>query len=174
MCRDDYINSTRARQSASLVTREAGHDVFPSPTFFSTLQVLAPALQIPWSPLGGWLIANPRLESELSRKDPKQLQISNRERMAICRFTPSSRTALFRPSPATRHSLVLRRPRANEGSLANSVLIVTPRLESPATPTKQNSNRISNRYKSPVFAPLSGTSPITRHASLLPQPPGKL
>ena len=123
------------------------------------------------SPTSGFLIANPRLKSRLSSNPPSQLQISNRERMAICRFIPSSRPALFRLSLATRHSVVLRRPKTNEASLATAFLIVTPRLESPATPTKQNSNPISNRYKSPFFAPLSRSSPITRHSSRLPVAP---
>jgi hypothetical protein len=44
-------------------------------------------------------------------------------------------------------------------------LIVTPRLEFPATATKQNSNAVPNRYKTPFFAPLSRSSPITRRSS---------
>jgi hypothetical protein len=123
------------------------------------------------SPMAGFLIANPRLESKLSSNHPSQLQISNRERMAFCRFNRSSRLFLPRLSPATRHSLVLRRPKADEGSLANAFLIVTPRLKSPATPTKQDSNPISNRYKPRFFAPLSRSSPITRHSSRLPVAP---
>ena len=130
------------------------------------------------SPMARFLIANPRLESKLSSNHPSQLQISNRERMAFCHFNRSSRLFLPRLSPATRHSLVLRRPKADEGSLANAFLIVTPRLKSPATPTKQNSNPISNRYKLQVFAPRSRStrhsSLITHHSPLLPQPPGKL
>ena len=118
------------------------------------------------SPMAGFLIANPRLESKLSSNHPSQLQISNRERMAFCHFNRSSCLFLPRLSPATRHSLVLRRPKADEGSLANAFLIVTPRLKSPATPTKQNNNRISNRYKSPFFAPCS-----TGHPSLAPVAP---
>jgi len=115
------------------------------------------------SPMAGFLIANLRLESKLSSNHPSQLQISNRERMAFCRFNRSSRLFLPRLSPATRHSLVLRRPKADEGSLANAFLIFTPRLKSPATPTKQNSNPISNRYKLQFFALLSRS---TRHSSL--------
>jgi hypothetical protein len=124
------------------------------------------------SPTAGFLIANPRLEFELSSNDPSQLQISNRERMAICRFTRSSCPPRFRLSQTSCDS-----------SRRSVFLIVTPRLEFPATPTKQNSNAISNRYKTPFFAPLSRSSPITRlplrrpradEGSLLPQPPGKL
>jgi len=160
-------NSTRARQSASLVTREERYDASPNSTSSSSSQHLAPSFRNPWQPCGGRLIANPRLESRLSSNSRSQLQISNRERMAICRFTPSSRPALFRLSLATRQWLVLKRPRVNGGSLPTTFLIVTPRLESPATPTKQNANPISSRYKSPFFAPLSRTSPSTRYSSLV-------
>src|ERR1700722_20397484 len=66
------------------------------------------------------LIANPRLESKLSSNHPSHLQVSNRERMTFY-FSLASR------EPVT-------------WSLQN--LIVTPRLESPATPTKQNTNPI--------------------------------
>ena len=136
-------NSTRARQSASLVTREERYDASPNSTSSSSSQHLAPSFRNPWQPCGGRLIANPRLESRLSSNSRSQLQISNRERMAICRFTPSSRPALFRLSLATRQWLVLGRPRVNWGSLPTTFLIVTPRLESSATPTKQNTNPIS-------------------------------
>ena len=121
-------NSTRTQQSASLETCEASHNAFSRPTSSSSFQIL---------------IANPRLKSALSRKDPNELQISNREPMA------------FSCSSVSREPVI--------SNLRN--LIVTPRLESPATPTKQNSNPISNRYKSPFFAPLSRSSPITRHSS---------
>src|SRR4029077_9895781 len=151
-------NSARAQQSASLITCDAGHDAFPSP-------VSACSPQRPISTFRT-LIANPRLESRLSSNHPSQLQISNRERIAISLSLPR-RPALFRLSLATRHWLVLRRPKANEGSLANVFLIVTPRLESPATPTKQNSNRISNRYRSLFFAPLSRSALITCYSSLV-------
>src|SRR5579864_9447954 len=42
------------------------------------------------SPMAGFLIANPRLESKLRSNHPSQLQISNRERTAFCRSGPSS------------------------------------------------------------------------------------
>jgi hypothetical protein len=45
-------------------------------------------------------------------------------------------------------------------------LIATPRLEFPATPTKQNSKPISNRYKTPFFSPLFHSSLTARHPSL--------
>jgi len=146
-------NSAQAQQSASPITCEAGHEAFPSSKFASSPQRPASSLQI--------LIANPRLESRLSNNPRSQLQISNRERMAICRLTPpfhSPGVGLVVPS----FSSSLHPPAS---SLQN--LIVTPRLKSPATATKQNSNPISNRYKTPFFAPLSRSSPITRHSSRL-------
>ena len=122
-------NSAWAQQSASLFTCEAGHHVFPSPAFPSRLQIL---------------IANPRLESKLSRKDPNHLQISNREWMAFS----CSRTS-------------------REPVISNlQSLIVTPRLGFPATATKQNSNAIYNRCRTPFFSPLVHSSLITRHSSL--------
>jgi hypothetical protein len=101
------------------------------------------------SPMAGFLIANPRLESKLSSNHPSQLQISNRERMAFCRSGPSREPSITSSAQLLSSNLQL--------------LIVTPRLKSPATPTKQNSNPISNRYKLQFFAPLSRS---TRHSSL--------
>jgi len=123
------------------------------------------------SPMAGFLIANPRLESKLSSNHPSQLQISNRERMAFCRCGLSREPSITSSAQHLSSNLQL--------------LIVTPRLRSTATPTKQNPHPISNRYKTPFFAPLSRSSPITRHAlalrrpragegSLLPPPLGKL
>ena len=112
------------------------------------------------SPMAGFLIANPRLESKLSSNHPSQLQISNRERMAFCRSGPSREPSITSSAQLLSSNLQL--------------LIVTPRLKSPATPTKQNSNPISNRYKLQFFAPLSRSTPVTHHSALLPQPPGKL
>ena len=102
------------------------------------------------SPMGGFLIANPRLESKLSSNHPNQLQISNRERMAFCRSGFSREPSITLSAQPLSSNLQL--------------LIVTPRLESPATPTKQNSNPISNRYKLQFFAPLSRST--LRHPSL--------
>jgi hypothetical protein len=141
-------NSARTQQTTRIVTCRVGCDTFPIPTSSIGFQIL---------------IANPRLKPDLSGNDPNQLQTSNRERMAICRFTHSSRPPLFRLSPAIHRS-----------SPPVVFLIVTPRLEFPATPTKQDSNAIPNRYKTSFFAPLFHSSPVTQHPSLLPQPPGKL
>jgi hypothetical protein len=113
----------------------------------------------------GFLIANPRLKSALSRNDPSQLQISNRERMPFCHLTPPSRPSGTVPvAPLFSFSF---QPQASslQNPPSGGILIVTPRLESPATPTKQNPNPISNRYKTPFFVPLSRSSPITRHSS---------
>jgi hypothetical protein len=143
-------NSTRTQQSASLQTCEASHNAFSRPTSSSSFQIL---------------IANPRLKSALSGNDPSQLQIPNRERMAFCHLTPSSRppgtvpvVPLFSASFQPQASSLQNPP-------SGGILIVTPRLEFPATPTKQNPNPISNRYKTAFFAPLSRSSPITRHSS---------
>jgi hypothetical protein len=130
--------STQERQSVSLITREAGREPFPSPASSAILQIL---------------IANPRLESKLSSNHPSQLQISNRERMAFCRSGPSREPSITLSAQPLSSNLQL--------------LIVTPRLKSPATPTKQNSNPISNRYKSPFFAPLSRSALSTRLSSLV-------
>jgi hypothetical protein len=109
------------------------------------------------SPIAGFLIANPRLESKLSSNHPSQLQISNRERMAFCRSGPSREPSITSSAQLLSSNLQL--------------LIVTPRLESPATPTKQNSNAISNRYKtrfslcSPARHPsLASVAPTSRKA----------
>ena len=162
-------NSARVQQSVGRFTSASADDpLSPSTSTFSTQP--RPSHPKPKPPR--ILIANPRLNFDLSGNDPNQLRISNLERMAICRFTPSSRPSLFPLSPATGHS------RSN-----TLFLIVTPRLESPTTPTKQAANAIPNRYKTPFFAPLSHSSLITRlvlrrpradQGPLLPQPPGKL
>ena len=142
-------NSAQAQQWVGLITREAGREPLRSAASSASLQIL---------------IANPRLESKLSRKDSNGLQISNRERMAFCHFNRPSRLFLPRVLPATRHLLDLK---ADEGSLANAFLIVAPRLKSCVTPRKQNLNPISNRYKTALSAPLFHLSPITRHSSLV-------
>ena len=100
------------------------------------------------SPMAGFLIANPRLESKLSSNHPSQLQISNRERMAFFRSGPSREPSITSSAQPLSSNLQL--------------LIVTPRLESPATPTKQDSNPTSNRYKTPFFAPLSRSALVSR------------
>src|ERR1700722_17066797 len=129
-----------AQQSTSLITCEAGHDAFPRP-----VSVCSP--QRPISPFR-ILIANPRLESRLSSNHPSQLQISNRERMAFFRSGPSREPSITSSAQPLSSNLQL--------------LIVTPRLESPATPTKQDSNPTSNRYKTPFFAPLSRSALVSR------------
>src|SRR4029077_10475172 len=85
------------------------------------------------------LIENARLRSRLTPSRISQLEISNRERMAISHLalSPASLGLL-----STRH-----------WPLATAFLIVTPRLEFPATHTKQNSSSISNRYKPGFFHP---------------------
>jgi hypothetical protein len=85
------------------------------------------------------LIENARLRSRLSPSRISQLEIPNRERMAISHLAPS---------PASLGLLSTR-----QRPLATAFLIVTPRLEFPATHTKQNSSSISNRYKPGFFHP---------------------
>jgi hypothetical protein len=144
-------NSTRPQQSASPITCDAGHEPFSSSKFASSPQRPASSFQI--------LIANPRLKSTLSTNGPNQLQISNRERMAFCRLTPR----FYPPGAGLVVPLFSSSLQPPASSLQNPPsggrLIVTPRLEFPATPTKQNSNPISYRYKSPFFALLSRSSP---------------
>ena len=90
------------------------------------------------------LIANPRLKFKLSGQVFWRLQIPDRERMAFSCSRASREPVISSPQD----------------------LIVTPRLEFPATATKQDSKPISNRYKTAFFAPLFHLSPITRHSSL--------
>jgi hypothetical protein len=108
------------------------------------LAILRPPSRIPslFEPQGSGfesLIENARLRSRLTPSRISQPEISNRERMAVSHLalSPASLGLL-----STRH-----RP------LATALLIVTPRLEFPATHTKQNSSSISNRYKPGFFHP---------------------
>jgi len=112
------------------------------------------------SPTPGFLIANPELEFPASCCKQRSELFSNRKFSAVLRSPRRILDPALRRDPATISIVPL-----FSSSLQN--LIVTPRLEFPATPTKQNSNPISNRYKSPFFAPLSRSSPITRLSSRL-------
>jgi hypothetical protein len=108
------------------------------------LAILRSASRIPslFEPQGSGfesLIENARLRSRLTPSRISQLEISNRERMAISHLAPS---------PASLGLLSTR-----HWPLATAFLIVTPRLEFPATHTKQNSSSISNRYKPGFFTP---------------------
>ena len=89
-----------------------------------------------------FLIANARLEFNLTHSKINQLRISNRERIGVSRFSHPAHPPLFPPQLARRHS-----------SASRVFLIVTPRLEVPATHTKHSTKLISNRYKSPISCP---------------------
>jgi len=137
------------------------------------------------SPTPGFLMANPELEFPRSCCKQRSELFSNRKFSSLL---PSPQRALDPALPRDLGAVLIAplfcsslRPQAS----SLQILIVTPRLEFPATPTKQNSKPISNRYKSPFFAPLSHSSPVTHHSPalktlrategpLLPQPPGKL
>ena len=108
------------------------------------------------------LIENPRLESKLNPRKISQLQISNRERMAV--------NASRSPLPATHHSPVLRTVPNVEGShiahhrISNRNSRIT---ENQSSSSKQRTKQISNRNKkavvsTPRFLRLGG-SRITSH-----------
>jgi len=77
-----------------------------------------------------FLIENARLRFRLSPSRISQLQISNRERMAIFSGVEPLASSLQNPWPPS-----------------GVWLIVSPRLEFHTTATKQRLHRISNRYK---------------------------
>ncbi len=174
-------NSSRARQSAQrkgLVRHALPAAALP---LRHPLSARHPSLT------RGFLIANPELEFPASCCKQRSELFSNRKFSALLR-SPQPTLDPVQPrdlstvliAPFLSPSLQPQAP-----NLQN--LIVTLRLEFRVTPTKQNSNPISNRYKTAFFAPLFHSSPITRHSSLtcseaagaaegplLPQPPGKL
>jgi hypothetical protein len=98
------------------------------------------------------LIENPRLESKLSPRKISQLQISNRERMAI------SESHLLLGLPARHRSLITRH------SISNRNIRIT---ENQSSSSKQRTKQISNRNKNAVVGtPRSsrlGGSRITSH-----------
>ena len=116
------------------------------------------------------LIANPRLESKLNSRKISQLQISNRERMAV--------NASRSPLPATHHSPVLRTVPSVEGShithhrISNRNSRIT---ENQSSSSKQKTKQISNRNKTAVVGTpgLSrlGASQITSHQLRVTNPP---
>ena len=99
------------------------------------------------------LIANPRLESKLNPRKISQIQISNRERMAV--------NASRSPLPATHHSPVLRTVPSVEGShvthhrISNRNIRIT---ENQSSSSKQRTKQISNRNKNAVV----GTPRLSR------------
>jgi hypothetical protein len=122
----------------------------------------------------GRLIANPRLKFHVTAKDFSQLQISNREQIAIFTGRPGLSSPATdglsrgRRSPTTgRWGNGLRKTfRSRIGfyatshlRLATEFLIVNPESKFRATRRKQSPSRISNRYKRhfsiSLFTPLS-------------------
>jgi len=98
------------------------------------------------------LIENPRLESKLNPRKISQLQISNRERMAI------SESHLLLGLPARHRSLITRHSISNRNSRIT---------ENQSSSSKQRTKQISNRNKNAVVSTprLSrlGGSRITSH-----------
>jgi hypothetical protein len=92
------------------------------------------------------LIENARLTFALTNRESSPLEISNRERMAVSHSAMVTSVAAYSIPPGFSSSLEF---------LASSLqkLIVTPRLEFPATPRKQSPEAISNRYKPPISYP---------------------
>ena len=153
-------NSPRARQSAQrkgLVRHGLLATALPS---------RHPLLAGHPSPTPGFLIANPELEFPPSCCKQRSELFSNRKFSTVL---PSPQRALASAPALPRDpGTVLIVPffssslQPKAPSLQS--LIVTPRLKSTATPTKQNSNPISNRYKPLFFR--SAFPLITHHSSL--------
>jgi hypothetical protein len=119
------------------------------------------------SPAPGFLIANPELEFPASCCKHRSELFSNRKFSAVLRSPRRILDRALRRDPATISIVPLFSSSLEIPASSLLNLIVTPRLKSPATATKQDPNPISNRYKSPFFAPFSHSSPITRHSSRL-------
>jgi hypothetical protein len=135
------FRSRRCRVVSSLLSLPSFH---PQPSSFQSL------------------IENPRLESKLSPRKISQLQISNRERIAV--------NASRSPLPPTHHPPVLRTVPSVEGShithhrISNRNSRIT---ENQSSSSKQRTKQISNRNKNAVVSTprLSrfGGSRITSH-----------
>jgi hypothetical protein len=119
------------------------------------------------SPAPGFLIANPELEFPATCCKHRSELFSNRKFSAVLRSRRRILDRALRRDPATISIVPLFSSSLEIPASSLQNLIVTRRLKSPATATKQDPNPISNRYKSPFFAPFSHSSPITRHSSRL-------
>jgi len=119
------------------------------------------------SPAPGFLIANPELEFPATCCKHRSELFSNRKFSAVLRSPRRILDRALRRDPATISIVPLFSSSLEIPASSLQNLIVTRRLKSPATATKQDPNPISNRYKSPFFAPFSHSSPITRHSSRL-------
>ena len=116
------------------------------------------------SPTPRFLIANPELEFPASCCKQRSELFSNRKFSAVLRSAQRTLVPALPRDPATVLIVPFFSSRLQPQALSLQLLIVTPPLRFPATPTKQNSNAISNRYKTPFFAPLFRSSPITQHS----------
>jgi hypothetical protein len=119
------------------------------------------------SPAPGFLIANPELEFPATCCKHRSELFSNRKFSAVLRSRRRILDRALRRDPATISIVPLFSSSLEIPASSLQNLVVTRRLKSPATATKQDPNPISNRYKSPFFAPFSHSSPITRHSSRL-------
>ena len=133
-------NSSRVRQSAQSKGL-VGHGL-PA----TALPSRHPLLTGHASPMPGFLIANPELEFPASCCEQRSELFSNRKFSAVLRSPQRIPDPTESRGPGTVSVVPL-----FSSSLQN--LIETPRLESPATPTKQTSESLSNRDKNPLFDP---------------------
>jgi hypothetical protein len=134
-------NSPRARQTAQ------SKGLVRHGLLATALPPRHPLLARHPSPTPGFLIANPELEFPRSCCKQRSELFSNRKFSSLL---TSPRRALDPALPRDLGAVLIAplfcsslRPQAS----SLQILIVTPRLEFPATPTKQNSKPISNRYK---------------------------
>ncbi len=112
----------------------------------------------------GFLIANPELEFPASHCKQRSELFSNRKFSTVFRSPQRMLDPALPGDPGTILILPFFSSSLQPQALSLQLLIVTPRLEFLATPTKQNSKPISNRYKTPFFAPAFPL--ITHHSSL--------
>jgi hypothetical protein len=156
------FESSRRKQSPLKISNRKYFAIFHSRRSCTTFPLLFLSSLQPQPSSFQNLIENPRLESKLNPRKISQLQISNRERMAV--------NASRSPQPATHHSPVLRTVPDVEGSriahhrISNRNSRIT---ENQSSSSKQRTKQISNRNKNAVVSPprLSrlGGSRITSH-----------
>ncbi len=133
-------NSSRARQSAQ------SKELVRHGLLATALPSRHPLLTGHPSITPGFLIANPELKVPASYCKQRPKLFSNRKFSAVLR----SPQRILDPTELRGPSTISIAPFFSS-SLQN--LIETPRLESPATPTKQTSESLSNRDKNPLFDP---------------------
>jgi hypothetical protein len=154
-------NSSRTRQSAQR-KESVRHGLLAT-----ALRAWHPLLTDYLSPTPEFLIANPELEFPATCCKHRSELFSNRKFSAVLRSRRRILDRALRRDPATISIVPLFSSSLEIPASSLQNLVVTRRLKSPATATKQDPNPISNRYKSPFFAPFSHSSPITRHSSRL-------